>query len=137
LRLSTLTLALGLALAAVFFLLAPRSPIVGALGGPTPGLEVVEDAAGAAGLALVVLGYALREFEAAPRWLAEYRVGAFLTLLVWSATGSALWRLLLPGSGLLGLFAGLTLALPVVVAGYLVLRRRLGIRGRVVVVPSV
>ncbi len=117
-------LSAGVALAGVFFALAPRSPITAALGGGRL-LSLADSLAGLAAFILVVAGYVLYEFERLPRPLARVRVASFGVLLAWGIAGMLVQDTLFSGWSLAGVLAGLAIASPVAVLGYVVAVRPL------------
>ncbi len=114
----------GVALAGVFFALAPRSPITAALGGSRL-LGLADSLAGLAAFILVVAGYVLYEFERLPRLLARVRVASFGVLLAWGIAGMLAKEALFSRWSLAGVLAGLAIASPIAVLGYVVVVRPL------------
>lgn len=117
-------LAAGAALAGVFFALAPRSPIAEVLGGSRL-VSLADGLAGLAALTLLVAGYVLYEFERLPRPLARVRVASFGVLLAWGIAGMLVQDTLFSGWSLTGMLAGLAIASPVAVLGYVLVVRPL------------
>ncbi|MEB2837333.1 MAG: hypothetical protein GSR80_001375 [Desulfurococcales archaeon] len=141
-RLGAVMLVLGVVLAALFLALAPRSPlypwVAGLLG--AEGVSLAGDLVGAAALALVAASYVVHQFESHPRPLALYNTAQLLVYLAWLAAAGLVYSYLAPWRGLAGYLASLLASSPVVVAGYLLLRRLEArarrARGGVIVVVS-
>ena len=121
---STVLILMGLSAVAMFFGLAPRSPLYPVLtnrGYPVEALEIVS---GITGMILVLIGYVLRLFEKYPRSAALYHVAHYITVLVWLIIGHIVRLLLFPEEGLEYFLLSLLLASPVVILGYMMLARK-------------
>ena len=137
-RSSKTLLITGVALAGLYFALAPRSPLGLALRRWAGSwMDFVEGLVGLSAVALVLAGYVGYLFSRYPKGYARYRSLTLAALLVWISLAEAVWEVSYGGEGMAEYLVSLLLTSPVAIVLASYIEKRYKPPRRLVVVATV